>query len=245
MIVTKSERFVPLYYRIARDIITRIENGSLGSGDRVPSENEIRAEWRVSSTTARRVLSELVREGWISSEQGKGSFVGKPFINRDIARITSFTHNMEQMGLKPSTMVLMVKRCLGKEKSLTIGGQGYTLQVPYLHIVRLRLGDEVPIMIENRFISLEICPDLDCKDLSKSLFALYESVYGCTLLRSRQSVSAISIDRDIAGQLECPPGHPSFLVEGALFTSRNRLLELESSIYRGDKYRFLIDATGS
>lgn len=236
-------RFVPRYLRIAGEIIARIKSGSLNAGDRVPSENEIRAMYQVSNTTARKALAELAKEGWIDQRRGRGSFVGKPFIDRNIARITSFTSNMEQMGLKPSTQVLLQKRCLERGKRLMVGGLEHILNAPYLHIVRLRLGNQIPIMLENRYINLDLCPDLESKDLSRSLFALYEGVYGCLLLKSRQSISAISIGEEAAGKLNCPIGQPGFLVEGALFTAKERLLELESSVYRGDRYHFVIDAT--
>jgi GntR family transcriptional regulator len=237
------EKFVPQYYRIAQSIITQIENGALATGDRVPSENEIRSAYAVSSTTARKVLADLAAGGWISKVRGKGSFVGKPLIDRNIARITSFTRNVEQMGLKSLTLVLSQSVHLEKEVRMRVGDRDYILSPPYLHVLRLRLGDQVPIMIENRYISLGLCPGLESKDLSQSLFEMYEETYGCVLLNSRQSISSVPIDEQAAEQLDCAPGLPGFLVEGVLFTTRDRLLELEHSVYRGDRYRFVIDAT--
>jgi GntR family transcriptional regulator len=238
-----ANKFAPLYLRITDEIINRIKTGDLTTGAQVPSENEIRAMYKVSNTTARNALAELVKEGWINRKRGKGSFVSQPIINRDITRITSFSQNMERMGLNVSTRVLFKNRHLKRGNKLVIGGVEYVLDAPYLHIARLRFGDKVPITLENRYINLEICPDLENRDLSQSFYTLYEAVYGRVLLKARQTISAISIDAGTARKLDCRIGQPGFLVESVLFTAGERILDLESSVYRGDRYRFLIETT--
>ena len=54
-----------------------IAAGTLASGDRVPSENELARMFETSHITARRALSELVNKGKIYRVKGKGSFVSE------------------------------------------------------------------------------------------------------------------------------------------------------------------------
>jgi len=65
----------PVHRRLHDELLARINRGELRPGDRFPSENEIIATYGVSSTTARRALYDLTREGFLIRVRGKGSFV--------------------------------------------------------------------------------------------------------------------------------------------------------------------------
>lgn len=65
-----------LYIQIADAIRRRILAGRLALGDAVPSETELRSEFGVARTTARRAVRVLRDEGLIHTAQGEGTFVG-------------------------------------------------------------------------------------------------------------------------------------------------------------------------
>ncbi|MBI4025717.1 MAG: GntR family transcriptional regulator [Verrucomicrobia bacterium] len=65
----------PLYLRLENSIKEQIARGDLRAGDLAPSENELIAEFKVSSITARRCLNDLAQEGVLRRVQGKGTFV--------------------------------------------------------------------------------------------------------------------------------------------------------------------------
>jgi DNA-binding LacI/PurR family transcriptional regulator len=68
----------PLYKGLYDAVRRRIELGQLRPGTRAPSEADLIAEFRVSSTTARRCLNELAQAGYVERVQGKGTFVSAP-----------------------------------------------------------------------------------------------------------------------------------------------------------------------
>jgi DNA-binding LacI/PurR family transcriptional regulator len=68
----------PLYKGLFQAVRRRIELGQLQPGSQAPSESELIAEFRVSSTTARRCLNDLQLAGYVERIQGKGSFVCAP-----------------------------------------------------------------------------------------------------------------------------------------------------------------------
>ncbi|MFF3863028.1 GntR family transcriptional regulator [Streptomyces sp. NPDC002209] len=70
-----ASEHTPLYVQIADDLRTKIQQGDLRGGDRVPSENEICEQWPVSKITARKALTTLRSEGLIEGVRGKGTFV--------------------------------------------------------------------------------------------------------------------------------------------------------------------------
>ncbi len=66
---------IPLYAYIKRELKSRIENGELPEGARVPSELELARQYGVSRNPTRQALRDLELEGYIVRSPGRGSFV--------------------------------------------------------------------------------------------------------------------------------------------------------------------------
>jgi len=66
---------MPKYQLLRTTLLEQIGSGELGSGQRVPSESELIAQFQVSNTTVRRCLNDLAKEGYIHRQRGRGSFV--------------------------------------------------------------------------------------------------------------------------------------------------------------------------
>ena len=69
----------PKYAQVVAEIKRRIESGVYEPGSLLPSEHQLVQEFGVSRPTIVKSLGELRQEGWIGTEQGRGSFVrGRP-----------------------------------------------------------------------------------------------------------------------------------------------------------------------
>lgn len=66
---------LPKYQVLADLLRSRISEGQLKPGDRMPSFSEIGAEHRVTLTTVKRVYDLLEKEGLVERQQGRGTFV--------------------------------------------------------------------------------------------------------------------------------------------------------------------------
>jgi GntR family transcriptional regulator len=233
---------VPKYYRISREIIARIRSGELRAGMRIPSENELIERYGISNTTARKALHEIEAQGWCTRVKGKGTFVRERNVHRSANRILGFTRNMREAGFTPSTRVLDARR-VEAGYAADINGRRYTMNGPAYKIHRLRFADEVPMMIEVRYISLEFCPGIETKDFTGSLYDIYEKDYGLHLVEIKQVLSTIMMDTVTQRFFDLTKPAPAFRVEGVTFCGKEMILEMEESIYRGDKYRFSVRAT--
>ncbi len=67
----------PLYAGVKQMVLERIHSGEWPPHTRVPSENELVAELKVSRMTANRALRELASEGELVRIKGVGSFVAE------------------------------------------------------------------------------------------------------------------------------------------------------------------------
>lgn len=63
------------FARVCESIMGRIESGALREGDRLPSEEQLAARYRVSVGTVQKALARLAQSGLISREHGRGTFV--------------------------------------------------------------------------------------------------------------------------------------------------------------------------
>ena len=70
-----SESSVPIYIQIEENIHSLIAAGQLQPGEQLPTIRELAADIRVNLNTVARAYFELDREGVISTQRGKGTFV--------------------------------------------------------------------------------------------------------------------------------------------------------------------------
>jgi GntR family transcriptional regulator len=69
----------PKYAQVIAELQRRIEAGEYPPGSLIPSEHQLSAEFGTARPTVVRALRVLRQEGWIDTQQGKGSFVrGRP-----------------------------------------------------------------------------------------------------------------------------------------------------------------------
>ena len=65
----------PIYAQITRQITQPILSGALRPGDALPSIRLLAKELRISVITTKRAYEDLERDGFILTQQGRGSFV--------------------------------------------------------------------------------------------------------------------------------------------------------------------------
>ena len=68
-------RQLPKYEQVKRSLISDIERGKWTPGAVIPSEAQLLQQFNVSRPTLVRSLQDLVREGYLRRQQGKGTFV--------------------------------------------------------------------------------------------------------------------------------------------------------------------------
>ncbi len=234
-----EKSYKPKYVQLVETLRKDINSDELQNGDKLLSENELKRKYNVSSTTVRKCIDILRNEGLITRVQGVGTFINKPHIKRSLEKILSFTKNMEQVGLKPSTrvlekMIVEASSKYAKKLNVEAGDKIFRLR-------RLRSGDNIPMLLETRYINRKYCHDIEQHDLGDSLYNIYRQVYGITLVKAKQNLRiAFLTDRE-AKLLHCKAGAPAFLVTGVTYSDHDEPIEYEESLYRSDEYEFFVE----
>ncbi|AVW10951.1 GntR family transcriptional regulator [Lactiplantibacillus paraplantarum] len=92
----KFDDKVPIYYQIKQYIYHEMIDGTLPPGAKLPAVRQLALDLTVNVNTVQRALSEMITEGTLTSQRGKGNFV-----TTDQARITQLKTTLvtEQLTL--------------------------------------------------------------------------------------------------------------------------------------------------
>lgn len=231
---------VALYVQIKETIKASILDGQMRPGDQLPPETELVKQYGVSRMTVRQAILELVNEGLLYRRRGKGTFVAQPKITQGLCGLTSFTEDMETRGLRPSGRVLSLGKVpADKEVADLLGVQA---AAPVVRLERLRLADGRPMALEVSHLPVPRFEWLLREDLSdRSLYRLLRDACGLDLARARQTIEVAVANPCEAAILKVHAGAPLLRMERVAFDRKGEAVEAVRSLYRADRYKFVLD----
>jgi len=232
-----------LYRQIKQDLTGRIERGELSPGDALPSERELCERYGVSRPTIRQATQDLVREGLLVVRRGVGTFVAEPRIRQQLGTVLGFTEKMTKDGRRPSTKVLdrSVQRAL--ELPPTVQTElKLEPEAQVLRVVRLRLADDIPVMIETTHISPQRFPGIDQLDLEAvSLYQALRERYHVQIAQLREALEPVLLSDADARLLKARPRSASIQATITSFDRAGRPVEHTISRVRGDSGQYYIE----
>jgi GntR family transcriptional regulator len=231
--------FIPLYYQIQRALMEKIHSGELLEGDLLPSEEELARSYQVSRMTARQALHDLKTRGYALSQKGRGTFVTKPKLEKNIMHLRGFTEDMKQRGMQPSSQLLEQTVVTAGENladSLKIGKESTVMKLR-----RIRLADGIPMALEESFIPLRPFPGLERINFAKkSLYYVLRENYGVRVAWADETIEALPATREESDLLTIPKRASVLSISRIIITTEQTPIEVACSRYRGDRYRALI-----
>ncbi|MDT5040098.1 MAG: GntR family transcriptional regulator [Actinoplanes sp.] len=66
---------LPMYRQIASDLRAKIQSGELAPGALLPTQQDLAAQYGVARMTTRQAVAELINQGLVTSQQGRGATV--------------------------------------------------------------------------------------------------------------------------------------------------------------------------
>jgi GntR family transcriptional regulator len=90
---------VPLYYQLKQILLSKIQANEWAAGMVIPSELELQETYGLSRTTVRQTLADLVTEGLLIRERGRGTFIAKPKITFNPSTALELNEYLSQQGV--------------------------------------------------------------------------------------------------------------------------------------------------
>ena len=228
---------VPLYHQVKENLRELIEDRRLEPEDMLPSERELSKLYGVSRPTVRQAVHELVQEGLLRRVPGIGTFVAKPKVVQVFPTVLGFSARMRQEGHAT------INRILRQQQEPASPSVARRLHIPegasVVRLVRLRIVDNEPLMIETSFLPLERFPELLSDDFAiRSLYDVISARYGITISELDQTLEPVLTTEYEASLLGSSPGSPAMLLEVIACDAQGEPFEFSKAIVRGDKSQY-------
>ena len=225
----------PKYIEIEQFFISRIENGELMPDQQIPSEAQLCEQFSASRMTVNKAMNNLSKKGYIRRVPGNGSFVSSDYsensVNDPISQ-HSLSDEIRSFGWQPGSKLLEYRIIQGKDnpqiaKELDIGDEDYIH-----YFVRLRTGDDRPVVLSYTYIAYDLLPSFDIRCLSSS-FNAYLSEQG---IRRSSGYTKFSAKRPDDKQAEIIGTHDAALLRQKIFWRYlNRPFEITFHYYLDER----------
>ena len=229
---------VPIYHQLEELIKTQIESGELKPNEAIPSEREYTEKYHISRMTVRQALTNLVNEGLLYRKKGCGTFVSEHKVEQVLNRLTSFSEEMIQRGLKPRSNILSFETVAAKRS--VSAKLGVALGEPVLKIERIRLADDVPMAIETSYMPIHLTAGLTEELAKDSIYNFIEEQLSLKISEANQELEAISANELEARHLQIPKGSPVLRIKMVSYLEDQTPFEYVKSSFRADRYRFYV-----
>ncbi len=203
-------------------------------GDRLPSERSLSQRWRVARMTVRNATDALVAEGLVERRQGSGTYVLPQPVVRFLG-LTSFTQDMRERGLVPSSRLLAFE-VVAADATLA-GPLRIGVGDEVLRFTRLRLGSGEPMAVETTWIAATLVPGLAPPDLDGSLYELLSHRYRIVPGSASVTIEPVVPDPATRRHLGIAPRQACLRLRMTDSDARGRVIMIADCVYRGDRYQ--------
>jgi GntR family transcriptional regulator, histidine utilization repressor len=225
---------LPAYQQVKAFIKTQVTTGAWRSGDVVPSESALQAQFGISRMTVNRALRELVVEGLVTRIQGSGTVVAQ--LNR-ISSTLAFRDIHEEIlerGHQHSAKVIVIESLranasLAQTLKLRAGSRVF-------HSVLVHCEDGVPIQFEDRLVNPAAAPDYLTVDFEQTTPTHYLLAHA-PLTEASYSIEAGLPTVQEAHCLGLGAGEPCLVMTRCTVSGAN-VASLARLVYPGLRYSF-------
>lgn len=189
-----------------------IAEGRLCPGDRLPTEPDLAQRFEAGRHSVRRAVAALAKEGKLSIEQGRGTFVeSTPLLTYAISRRTRLRRNLAPQGLEVSGDLLnaeVIEATAPVRLALRLNKGAKVIASR-----RITYADKMPISVGVSYHSADRFPDyLERRRVTASVTETYKSYGIDDYLRGETQLHARQADPDEAKLLRQHPDLPVIVV---------------------------------
>ncbi|CDO02559.1 transcriptional regulator [Oceanobacillus picturae] len=227
----------PLYDQVKHILEAKITSKEWDVGYQLPTEKKLAETFNVSNITIKRAIHDLVHEGLLYRQSGKGTFV-KTKDETNLTRLVSLRneawenqyHPHRTLNLKAEKASSDIKRKLEMKED----------EVYKIH--RIKLREDIPVAIEYSYIPVHLFPGLLENDMEKELlYNLFTQTYHKKLGKAKVYFSIIFADSYEAALLQLPVGEQLFSLERYTVDEEGTIIEYSRFILKQEQSNFYLE----
>lgn len=229
---TKSEAFT-------QTLKSSIQEGIYPYGTALPAERELAEHFGLNRSTVRAAIQTLVEEGLLKKVQGKGTFVMRHAQDDTYTHFRGMGELLKNHGYIPSSRILYTGPTPAgyKLSHLLQVGEDTVLY----RIMRLRLGNGLPVSIENTFVPYELIPDIEGIDFQ--IYSLYDAfaMNSLHIADIQQVFSTTRVRNSEAKYLNTENGTPVVSIAITSSSEGNGIIEYTNALVLPEFCKFYSD----
>ncbi|MBV8697649.1 GntR family transcriptional regulator [Bradyrhizobium sp.] len=232
---------LPRYQQLRDDLAAQINRRDLRPGDLIPSEAELSARYGVAVGTVRKAIDQLVSEGVLERQQGRGTYVRRARFNSSLFRFFRF-HSESGERRIPQSRIL--RRKVVAAPSAVASALRIPEGEPVISLSRLRLIEDQPLLSEEIWLQksrFEAVLAIDTADFGDLLYPLYEERCGQVVVSADEILSVESATDMQARLLRLKKGAPLIVIERLAFDLERRPIEWRRSRGPATRFRYHVE----
>ncbi|MEW1719847.1 GntR family transcriptional regulator [Streptomyces sp. NPDC093109] len=227
------------YLEIAEALRTAILDGEYPVGALLPSESDLAARWSVSRGTVRQAVGLLASDGLIGSRQGARRVVLRQELRHSFQQLHSFAQWGRAMGCEVAGRIITrTARGATAEEAARLGTAPGS---EVLYVVRLRLLDGEPVMVERTVYTEWVAPFVRAlpDDVVSIMNSLAEDA-GVVAHYGEHLIDAVPAGSEDARLLQVRRGSPLLRQRHLTNTATGRPIEWTDDRYRAGSVAFSV-----
>lgn len=205
-------------------------------GDTLPSEKQLAQQLGVSRNTVRKALAALEQEGVIEKRQGAGSFIRQKKATTQLQGFMGFSEIARSHG-KPAVSKVLHFEVIPASENIAEHLQ-CAAEEPVFHVKRVRTIDNIPMQLEETWLSATRFPRLTIEHMNHSKFDFFEQECGITIAGCYETFFTGLARRDVARILNLSEQDPVIKIETQAIEQSGR--PLDYSLLYNNNYEFKV-----
>jgi len=229
---------IPRYAQLAELFRQRIVRGTWSAGERLPSLHELTQEFDVARVTVRQAVDLLERDGLLSAQQGRGTFVtGRPESVRRL-RVETTLADLVEMYRGDKPQLLNIDESSAAPSLTADDGKPAP---KYFHMRRMHSRDGLPYCVISIYLDYRVFRRAPRRFRKEVVIPILAELPGLRIARARQTLTIGTADVEVAGHIRIPVNAPVGEVRRVFNAPDDTVIYLAEVIYRGDFIRLDMD----
>ncbi|MGY3704810.1 GntR family transcriptional regulator [Vagococcus martis] len=230
------------YEKIASTIRERIKNGTYPVDSLLPNQTDLVLEFGVSRMTIKKAIEILMMEGLVYSQRGMGTkILDHSFWDKDVSPIKEYdglSYQMEKQNKKLESSV--IKFDVGFPNKEIQKKLLLKAEQPIYQIIRLRILEGKPFVIEHTIMPCDLVPNLTTDILEKSVYTYLKKGLGLQFGGAYRTFQADRAEEHDKKYLECDDSDPILEVQQVIYLKDGTPIEFSKSRNRYDTRSYSI-----
>lgn len=229
---------IPRYLQLAELMRQRIARGRWIVGQKLPSLEALVEEFGVARVTVRQAIELLAREGLVSPQQGRGTFVTGDAAPPRRLRVQTSLADLAQVYRDTRPTIVNLEESTASAPLRPEDGAPATR---YTYMRRIHSHEGRPYCVIDIHLDEAIFRKRPARFRSETVIPILASMPEGTVARARQVLTISTADLDVARRLEVPVNAPVAQVRRVFNDAKGCVIYLAEVTYRGDFVRLDMD----